>query len=98
MPSPIRSTGTPAASIFQVAGPNHVVAVAVIAGIALVGAVCPLAYRSAVLAETMGARVGIRLRGALLSRLARLPICVVRTQRKGDLVARLTADGPTRAP
>jgi ATP-binding cassette subfamily B protein len=78
--------------VFRIAGPNHVVAVAVIAGVALVSAMCLLDYISAVLGETIGASVGIRLRQAVLTRMIRLPIRAVRLQRNGDMVTRLTTD------
>jgi ATP-binding cassette subfamily B protein len=78
--------------VFRIAGPDHVVAVAVIAGVALVSAMCLLDYLSAVLGETIGASVGVRLRRAVLTRMIRLPIRAVRLQRNGDLVTRLTTD------
>jgi ABC-type multidrug transport system fused ATPase/permease subunit len=85
-------TGGTTSSVFRIAGPNHVVAVAVIAGVSLVGAMCLLDYLSAVLGETIGASVAVGLRRAVLTRLVRLPIRAVRMQRNGDLVTRLTTD------
>jgi ATP-binding cassette subfamily B protein len=87
-----QATGSATSGVFRIAGPNHVVAVAVIAGVALVTAMCVLDYVSSVLGETIGASVGVGLRRAVLTRLARLPIRAVRLQRNGDLVTRLTTD------
>ena len=85
-------TGGTTSGVFRIAGPDHVVAVAVIAGVALVSAMCVLDYLSAILGETIGASVGVGLRRTLLTRLVRLPIRAVGLQRNGDLVTRLTTD------
>ncbi|MBO0727959.1 MAG: ABC transporter ATP-binding protein, partial [Acidimicrobiaceae bacterium] len=77
---------------FGFAGRQHVVTVAVAAGVALVGVLCVLDYLSAVLGEAIGASVGVRIRQAVLAKLVRLPAGVAFQHRNGDLVTRLTTD------
>jgi ATP-binding cassette, subfamily B, bacterial len=77
---------------FGMFGSHYVVLVAVAAGVALVGVLCVLDYLSAVLGESIGASVGVRIRQAVFAKLVRLPAGVSLHHRNGDLVSRLTTD------
>jgi ABC-type multidrug transport system fused ATPase/permease subunit len=85
-------TGAPVDPAFTVGGAEHVVPVAIVAGVILVLAACLLDYLAEVLASSVAASVGVGLRVAVFSKLFRLPVEWTRRQRNGDLVMRLTTD------